>query len=89
MGSKIRNEASAVIISDTALIVKKRFSQFIEPIETYLSIGAGWGQAGIFKDMSDSDMIKLFLPMLQAHQHISGVSVADSNGNEFFLQHNG
>ncbi len=82
LGGKIRKEASAAIISDTALIVKKRFSRFIDPIETYLAIGVGWGQVGILEDMSDSDMVKLFLPMLEANQYISGVSVADSNGNE-------
>ena len=41
MSDRIRKEASAAIISDTALVVKKRFSRFIEPIETYLAIGAG------------------------------------------------
>ncbi len=89
LGAKIRKEASVIIISDTALIVKKRFSRFIEPIETYLAIGVGWGQDGILEDMDDRDMLRLFIPMLEAHNHISGMSIADSSGEEFFLKHEG
>ena len=89
MSDKIRKEASAAIISDTALVVKKRFSRFIEPIETYLAIGVGWGQVAILDDISDNDIVRLFLPMLEAQQNISGASIADSNGDEFFIQRTG
>jgi len=39
MGGKIREQASATIISNTSVIVKKKFYRFTEPVETYLSIG--------------------------------------------------
>ncbi len=83
----MRQKASATIISDTAIVVKQRFSRFIEPIETYLSIGTGWGENGMLENLDGRDLLRLFIPMLETHNHISGVSVANSNGEEFFLKH--
>jgi hypothetical protein len=37
--------------------------------------------------MADRDLVRLFIPMLEANNNISGMSIADSNGQEFFLQH--
>ncbi len=88
-GSNIRKQVSATIISDTTVIVKKRFSRFIEPIETYLSIGYQWGENGILAEMDDNELTKIFIPMLATHSNISAVSIADANGNEFFLKHDG
>ncbi len=88
-GSNIRKHASATIISDTSVIVKKRFSRFIEPIETYLSIGHQWGTNGMLSEMDDSELTRMFIPMLATHSYISAVSIADAHGNEFFLKHDG
>jgi len=89
MGSKIRRQASAAIISDATLIVKKKFYSFTEPVETYLSIGCQWGRNGLLTELDEPELRKIFIPMLTTHSYISAVSIADSHGNEFFLKRDG
>ncbi len=85
-GAKIRHEASATIIADTTTIVKKRFSRFIEPIETYLVMGAEWGKSGMLEEMSEQELVRMFIPMLTISPNISAIMIADSTGREFFLK---
>ncbi|RLB66358.1 MAG: hypothetical protein DRH04_09480 [Deltaproteobacteria bacterium] len=89
MGGKIRQQASAAIISDTSLIVKKKFYSFTEPVETYLSIGCQWGRNGLFTELDAPELRKIFIPMLTTHSYISAVTIADSSGSEFFLKRDG
>ena len=85
-GSNIRKQASAAIIADTSIIVKKKFAAFIEPVQTYLAIGCKWGENGLLSDLDDQELGRLFIPMLATHENISAVSIADDEGREFFLK---
>ncbi|MEA3548771.1 MAG: hypothetical protein U9R66_14050, partial [Thermodesulfobacteriota bacterium] len=85
-GAKIRHEASATIIADATTIVKKRFSRFVEPIETYLAMGAEWGKSGVLKEMNVQELTRMFIPMLAISPTISALMIADSTGEEFFLK---
>jgi len=89
MGGKIREQASATIISNTSVIVKKKFYRFTEPVETYLSIGYQWGRNGLFTKLDTAELCRIFIPMLTTHSYISAVSIAGSDGNEFFLKRDG
>ena len=84
--SKIRHEASATIIADATTIVKKRFSRFVEPIETYLAMGAEWGKSGMLVEMNEQELTRMFIPMLAISPTISALMIADSTGEEFFLK---
>ncbi len=85
LGLTMRRDISSTIITDTTTIVKKRFRQFTDPIETTLQIGRQWGEAGMFASLDEQGMMRLLVPVLQAYPHISAVMLADSNGGEFFL----
>jgi hypothetical protein len=85
-GRNIRKQASAAIITENGIIVKKRFSSFIDPVQTYLEIGYQWGKNGLLSELDDQEMGQLFIPMLATHENISAISIADINGNDFFLK---
>lgn len=89
MGGKIREQASATLIHDTSIIVKKRFYSFTEPVGNYLSIGCRWGKNGLLSGLQTAELYKLFVPILTNHSYISAVSIADNKGNEFFLKRDG
>ena len=85
-GNSIREKVARSIIIDTMSLVKRQFGQFVGPIETYLELGARWGEDGVWSDMDDKTLTKLLLPMLQLHPQIESVHMANSKGGEFFLQ---
>lgn len=88
-GGNIRRQASERLISTASLIVKKKVSTFIEPVNTYLSIGYLWGKDDLFGKLDPSELNRLFIPMLSAHTQISAVSIADEQGRDFFLKRDG
>ncbi len=85
---KLQRQVSEAIITDTTEVVKRQFSRFIEPIEAYISFGSQWGQKGFFEDIDDDKLTAIFMPMMKAYPHISGIILANSKGEEFFLHHN-
>ncbi len=86
LGGNLRKQASATIIGETSVLVKKRFYSFIEPVENYLTIGYQWGKSGLLTSMDPSMLYRMFMPMLSTHQYIAAVSIADSRGHDFFLK---
>ncbi len=85
---KLQKQVSETIITETTEVVKRRFSRFIEPIEAYISVGSQWGQKGFYEGLSDQKLTAIFIPMMEAYPHISGIILANSNGEEFFLHRN-
>ena len=86
LGGNIRRQASEAIITDTGVLVKKRFYSFIEPVENYLAIGYQWGKNGLLTSLDTPELCRIFIPMLSTHTYISAISIADDLGNEFFLK---
>ena len=82
---KVQQQISETIITDTTDVVKRRFSRFIEPIEAYIHVGSQWGQKGFYTTLSDETLTTIFMPMMNAYSHISGIILANSRGEEFFL----
>jgi hypothetical protein len=85
---RLQQQVSEAIITDTTDVVKRRFSRFIEPIEAFIYVGSQWGQEGFYTNLSDKDLTSVFMPMMNAYSHISGIILANSNGEEFFLHRN-
>ncbi len=82
----IKQKVARSVIVDTMALVKRQFGRFVGPIETYLELGARWGQAGLWNKMDDKTLTRVLLPMLQLHPQIESVHMANSKGGEFFLQ---
>ncbi|MBW1645677.1 MAG: putative DNA binding domain-containing protein [Deltaproteobacteria bacterium] len=89
LGGNLRRQASAAIITDTSVLVKKKFYSFTEPVENYLTIGYLWGKSGLLTSLEAPELCQIFIPMLSTHSYIAAVSIADSRGNEFFLKRDG
>lgn len=89
LGRTTRQDISAAIISDTTTIARKRFRQFIAPMETTLRIGRQWGESGLLADRTDDDLLRLFGPFLQVYPYLAAIILTDSQGQEFFLRRQG
>ena len=63
-----------------------RFRSFMLPIVNNLQLLRDWGQKGILDPSDESFLDKTLVPLLDTHlPHVSGLMLADTEGNEYSL----
>jgi len=85
----IKTKVSATIIEDTTVIARKHFIRFLEPVESLLRIGRGWGKNGLLQEVEDRQLSQILAPLLSTYKHISSVMIADSSGKDYLLKRDG
>jgi len=83
---QIRKQSLADLMHLKTSQTVDRFRSFMLPIVTNLQLLTDWGQQGILDPADEPLLNKTLAPLLDTHlPHVSGLMLADTEGNEYSL----
>jgi tRNA A-37 threonylcarbamoyl transferase component Bud32 len=82
-------ELSGSLIDSAADQTEAHLRSFFSPVMDSIRITGEWGAAGILDIRDPAALNALFMPVLGQYRQISSVLIADEQGNEYMLLHDG
>lgn len=80
---------STVVLRQTSIHVQSELNRFFAPVVAHLHIIGNWGEHGLLKLTNRESLNRLFTPLLEQYPQITSVILADLNGREYLLLHDG
>lgn len=90
-GRTVKDEISAQLISESSLLVQKRFSSYLDRFSTGLLLLAKMGPSTLLDSMAEEDLAKVFIPVMETYKDLHGIVVLnqDGQGVRFFRSASG
>ncbi|WP_163340399.1 RNA-binding domain-containing protein [Desulfopila sp. IMCC35008] len=79
-GRTVKDEISAQLISESSLLVQKRFSSYLDRFSTGLLLLAKMGSSTLLDSMEEEKLAKVFIPMMETYKELHGIVVLDQKG---------
>jgi len=84
-GKSIKDDISAQLISETSLLVKKRFISYLTPYDTSLKILAQFGNSSFLQSSDIPSLQKILHPIFTVHRDVKRITIIhDSGASEEF-----
>lgn len=83
--SQARRDISENFINDASNRAVERFQSIAGSMEATLGLMRDWGSAGQLKIEKDDELAKLLLPVFSREELLSGISVANDQGDSFYM----
>lgn len=80
---------SAVVLRQTSQHVRSELNRFFGPVAAHLRMVASWGAGGLLNVTDREGLNRLFAPVLAQYPQITSALLADVQGHEYLLLHDG
>jgi hypothetical protein len=79
-GKSIKDDISAQLISETSLLVKKRFISYLTPYDTSLKILAQFGSSGVLQPSEPNALEQIIHPIFDVHPDVKRITLMQETG---------
>jgi len=84
-GDRTVEAFSRLLLEPTARRTEAQLDRFFGDVRAQTLIGRGWTERGMLDPTDHEALNRIFVPVLEAHPHLSSMMVADSTGTEYLL----
>jgi uncharacterized membrane protein YhaH (DUF805 family) len=88
-GERYENEISKRYLELSLINAKEAYDEYEKPIVKLLYIGYKWGKNGLLDMENISRLNNQFIPVMEQFPILSGVTISNTSGEEYFLMRKG
>lgn len=79
-GRTVKDEISAQLISESSMLVQKRFSSYLDRFSTGLLLLAKMGPSTLLDSMEADELARVFVPVMETYEDVHGIVVLNQKG---------